>query len=127
MAVSSGESRLLRKITMENPQETKETYSDLEIDLAKTFVMRCIAKKFPVKKAVLFESYRFGDLDQNKCISIALILDPMTNPLKVMTELVRLTWEFTVCIDPYPLSVSDFESSTPTIDEIKRTGTEILL
>lgn len=93
---------------------------DLEIDLAKTFVMRCIAKKFPVKKAVLFESYRFGDLDQNKCISIALILDPMTNPLKVMTELVRLTWEFTVCIDPYPLSVSDFESSTPTIDQVAR-------
>jgi uncharacterized protein len=85
-----------------------------------------INKKFAIRKVYLFGSYAKGTFDDNSDIDLAIIINNMTDQFLTQTELFKLTWGIDTRIEPHPFDEKEFELSNPLVNEIKRTGIEIL-
>jgi hypothetical protein len=96
-----------------------------DIDAGKQYLRLLLKHEFPISRAFVFDFFAKGISHPDPGISIAVIMDKMKNPLQMTADLVKLSWELPVLIDPHPITSEDFAGSSPFIDEIKRTGIEI--
>ena len=84
-----------------------------------------VSKKFNVKEVYIFGSYAKGTNNEDSDIDIAIILDSNINTLDLMVELMILTQNIDLRIEPHPIKIKDFEEGNPFIEEIKNTGLRV--
>ena len=58
-------------------------------------------------------------------IDIAVILDSEVDTIDLMVELMMLTQNIDLRIEPHPIKNDDFEEGNPFVDEIKNTGLKV--
>ncbi len=84
-----------------------------------------VSKKFNVREVYIFGSYAKGTNNEDSDIDIAIILDSNINTLDLMVELMILTQNIDLRIEPHPIKIKDFEEGNPFIEEIKNTGLRV--
>ncbi len=80
-----------------------------------------------IKKAILFGSYARNNERPDSDIDIALIFDKLNDGEKfdLQVQLMLLAAQIDSRIEPHPISDEDYNSNSPFVIEIKRTGIEI--
>ena len=84
-----------------------------------------ISKKFDIKAVYLFGSYAKGTNNNDSDIDVAVILKSDENNLDLMLELMMLTQNIDLRIEPHPIKENDFEEGNPFVEEIKTTGLKV--
>ena len=87
--------------------------------------LRKISKKFNIKGVYLFGSYAKGTDNKDSDIDVAIILDSDANTFDLMLELMMLTQNIDLRIEPHPIKENDFEEGNPFVEEIKTTGFKV--
>lgn len=84
-----------------------------------------ISKKFNIKSVYIFGSYAKGTDNIDSDIDVAVILDSDANTFDLMLELMMLTQNIDLRIEPHPIKEDDFEKGNPFVEEIKTTGLKV--
>lgn len=84
-----------------------------------------ISKKFEIKEVYLFGSYAKGTNNDDSDIDIAIVLESDVNTIDLMVDLMILTQNIDLRIEPHPIKINDFEEGNPFVDEIKETGLKV--
>ncbi|MBR0351114.1 MAG: nucleotidyltransferase domain-containing protein [Clostridia bacterium] len=84
-----------------------------------------ISKQFQIKAVYVFGSYAKGTNNQDSDIDIAIVLDSDIDTLDLMVDLMMLTQNIDLRIEPHPIKVNDFEEGNPFVHEIKTTGLKV--
>ena len=84
-----------------------------------------ICKKFFVKQLFLFGSYAKVTNHEDSDIDVAIIINSDSNVFDLMVELMILTQNIDLRIEPHPIKVKDFEDGNPFVQEIIDTGIKI--
>ena len=101
----------------------KDTNNDI-INIVKKYIDE-ISKKFEIKSVYLFGSYAKGTNNQDSDIDVAIVLDSNIDTIDLMIDLMLLTQNIDLRIEPHPIKENDFEEGNPFIDEIKNTGLKV--
>ena len=94
------------------------------INIVKKYIDE-ISKKFEIKSVYLFGSYAKGTNNQDSDIDVAIVLDSNIDTIDLMIDLMILTQNIDLRIEPHPIKENDFEEGNPFIDEIKNTGLKV--
>ena len=94
------------------------------INIVKKYIDE-ISKKFEIKSVYLFGSYAKGTNNQDSDIDVAIVLDSNIDIIDLMIDLMILTQNIDLRIEPHPIKEDDFEEGNPFIDEIKNTGLKV--
>ncbi len=94
------------------------------INIVKKYIKEA-SKKFNIKEVYIFGSYAKGTNDEESDIDIAIVLDENIDTIDTMIELMILTQNIDLRIEPHPFKKQDFEEGNPFIDEIKDTGLKV--
>lgn len=84
-----------------------------------------ISKKFNIKEVYIFGSYAKGTNNKDSDIDIAVILDSDIDTIDLMVELMMLTQNIDLRIEPHPIKTNDFAEGNPFVDEIKSSGLKV--
>ena len=101
---------------------TKEIDLDI-LNIVKKYVEK-ITKEFTITAVYLFGSYAKGTEHEDSDIDVAIILDSNSDVIDLMVELMMLTENIDLRIEPHPIKVKDLKGN-PFIDEIKNTGLKV--
>ena len=96
------------------------------IETGKKFVEEILNLGINLKKAYLFGSYAAEKQKQDSDIDIALIADEFTGIGPVDVRLILKALRNYSIIQPITYSTDDLKSDNPFLEEIKKTGVEIL-
>jgi predicted nucleotidyltransferase len=91
------------------------------IDIVKRFALK-VTEKYDCVGIILFGSYAKGSSHIDSDIDIAVILKDYDNLMNIQLELMRLRREIDSRIEPHPIKESDFNESSPLVNEIKKYG-----
>lgn len=84
-------------------------------------------KNIDIKKVYLFGSYAKNKQNKNSDIDIAIIIDKDSiDKIDMQIQLLLVAYEIDTRIEPHPFSISDFLGNNPFVNEIKRTGIELI-
>lgn len=99
----------------------------IDIDIIKIVkqYIDVVSKKFNIKEVYVFGSYAKGTNNEDSDIDIAVILEEDFDTIDLMIELMMLTQNIDLRIEPHPINEKDFEEGNPFIDEIKSTGLKV--
>ena len=84
-----------------------------------------ISKKFDIKEVYVFGSYIKGTNHKDSDIDIAVVLKSDMDTIDLMVELMILTQNIDLRIEPHPIKEKDFKEGNPFVDEIKNTGLKV--
>ena len=98
---------------------------DINIMLIAKKYIKEISKYYDIKEVYIFGSYTKGTNNEDSDIDIAIILDSNVNTIDLMVELMMMTQDIDLRIEPHPIKVKDFEEGNPFVEEIKNTGLKI--
>ncbi len=101
---------------------------DKNIDNAIAKYLELIKHKYSdIEQIYLFGSYAKGKSTDESDIDIALIFKNLDDSLRfdIQVQLMLLAAEIDSRIEPHPISLEDFNSGNPFVDEIKKSGIEI--
>lgn len=84
-----------------------------------------ISKHYNIKEVYLFGSYAKGTNHKDSDIDIAVIISSDNNLFDLMVELMMLTQNIDLRIEPHPIKVEDFEEGNPFVQEIIDTGIKV--
>ena len=102
-----------------------ENKIDIDIvNIVKRYINE-ISKKFTIKGVYIFGSYTKGTSNKDSDIDVAVILESDVNTFDLMLELMMLTQNIDLRIEPHPIKEKDFEEGNPFVEEIKTTGFKI--
>jgi len=82
-------------------------------------------KKYDIKKAYLFGSYTKEKYHKDSDIDIAMVLSNVTDIIDLQIQLMFLRRNFSIDIEPHPISEEDFNDINPLAYEIMKTGLEL--
>jgi len=88
--------------------------------------MLLLQHDYPVQKMFLFGSYARGNYHKDSDIDLAIFLQELPDPFQTQVNMLKLTWKFDTRVEPHPFDAKDFATSNPTVNEIRRTGIEII-
>ena len=94
------------------------------LEIVKKYVNE-ISKIFNVKEVYIFGSYAKGTSNEDSDIDVAIVLDSEENTIDIMVELMMLTRNIDLRIEPHPIKENDFEEGNPFVEEIKLTGLKV--
>lgn len=84
-----------------------------------------ISKYYSIQEVYLFGSYAKGTNNEDSDIDIAIIINSENNVFDLMVELMLLTQNIDLRIEPHPIKVKDFEEGNPFVQEIIDTGIKV--
>ena len=84
-----------------------------------------ISKHYNIQEVYLFGSYAKGTNNEDSDIDIAIIINSDNNTFDLMVELMLLTQNIDLRIEPHPIKVKDFEEGNPFVQEIIETGIKV--
>lgn len=98
---------------------------DINIMLTVKKYIEEISKHYNIKEVYIFGSYAKGTSHEDSDIDIAIVLDSSIDTIDLMIELMMLTQNIDLRIEPHPIKERDFEEGNPFVDEIKNTGLKV--
>ncbi len=84
-----------------------------------------ISKYYNIKEVYLFGSYAKGTNNVDSDIDVAIVINSDNNIFDLMVELMMLTQNIDLRIEPHPIKVKDFEEGNPFVQEIIDTGIKV--
>ena len=84
-----------------------------------------ISKHYNIQEVYLFGSYAKGTNTEDSDIDIAIIINSDDNVFDLMVELMMLTQNIDLRIEPHPIKLKDFEEGNPFVQEIIDTGIKV--
>ena len=84
-----------------------------------------ISKYYTIQEVYLFGSYAKGTNHKDSDIDIAIIINSDSNVFDLMVELMMLTQNIDLRIEPHPILVKDFDEGNPFVQEIIETGIKV--
>ncbi len=84
-----------------------------------------ISKHYNIKAVYLFGSYAKGTNTEDSDIDVAIIINSDNNVFELMVELMMLTQDIDLRIEPHPIKEKDFEEGNPFVQEIIDTGIKV--
>ncbi len=84
-----------------------------------------ISKHYSITAVYLFGSYAKGTNTEDSDIDVAIIINSDNNVFDLMVELMMLTQNIDLRIEPHPIKVEDFEEGNPFVQEILDTGIKV--
>lgn len=85
-----------------------------------------IKKHYNITTIILFGSYAKGTENEDSDIDIAVISDDFEDIYECMANLMGMTWDIDVRIEPHPIKKKDFdEESDYFIKEVINTGIKV--
>ena len=84
-----------------------------------------ISKHYSIQEVYLFGSYAKGTNHEDSDIDVAIIINSDCNVFDLMVELMMLTQNIDLRIEPHPIQVKDFEDGNPFVQEIIETGIKV--
>ncbi len=94
--------------------------------IAKSYIDFLRENNYNIQRAYIFGSYARGNFHEDSDIDLALVLKNLSNGVMVQIDLMRLRRQFDIRLEPHPLDEKDFEQSTPFVNEVIRTGVQIV-
>jgi len=91
------------------------------IEIVKKFAKK-VTEKYNSAEIILFGSYAKGSYHTDSDIDIAVILKGYDNLMNIQLELMRLRRNIDSRIEPHPIKESDFNESSPLVNEIRKYG-----
>ncbi len=100
---------------------------NIDIDVLKRVeeYIKEISKHYSIQEVYLFGSYAKGTNHEDSDIDIAVIIDSDDNVFDLMVELMMLTRNIDLRIEPHPIKVRDFKEGNPFVQEIIDTGIKV--
>ena len=98
---------------------------DINIMLIIQKYIKEISEHYDIKEVYLFGSYAKGTYDNDSDIDIAIVLDSDVDTIDLMVDLMMLTRNIDLRIEPHPIKQQDFEQGNPFVEEIKNTGLKV--
>ena len=86
---------------------------------------KLVVSNMVVNKIILYGSYARGDFRKDSDIDVAIIINSDSNVFDLMVELMMLTQNIDLRIEPHPIKVKDFEEGNPFVQEIIETGIKV--
>ena len=99
---------------------------DIEIINSVEEYIKEISKYYDIQEVYLFGSYAKGTNTKDSDIDLAIVINNDKNNFDLMTELMNLTKNIDLRIEPHPIKVKDFEEGNPFVQEIIDTGIKII-
>jgi predicted nucleotidyltransferase len=102
---------------------------DERINITIESYLRIIRQKYSgIERAFVFGSYAKGKPDLNSDIDIAVIFKDLkeSERFDIQVQLMLIASQIDSRIEPHPISLNDFISGNSFINEIQRTGIEII-
>lgn len=87
--------------------------------------IEAISKIYEIKEVYLFGSYAKGTYTDDSDIDIAVVLDGEFDKIDLMVELMMMTKNVDLRIEPHPINEQEFQEGNPFVDEIKSTGLKV--
>lgn len=87
--------------------------------------VRKISKYYNIQEVYLFGSYAKGTNNEDSDIDVAIIINSDSNIFDLMVELMMLTQNIDLRIEPHPIKVKDFENGNPFVQEVIDTGIKV--
>ena len=87
--------------------------------------IREISKHYSIQEVYLFGSYAKGTNHEDSDIDVAVIINSDNNVFDLMVELMMLTRNIDLRIEPHPIKVQDFQEGNPFVQEIIDTGIKV--
>ncbi len=84
-----------------------------------------ISKYYEIKAVYIFGSFVKGTNNEDSDIDIAIVLNSDINKIDLMVDLMMLTKNIDLRIEPHPLKEKDFEEGNPFVEEIINTGLKV--
>ena len=100
---------------------------NVDIDILKNVkkYIKEISKHYNIQGVYLFGSYAKGTNNEDSDIDVAIIINSDNNAFDLMVELMMLTQNIDLRIEPHPIKVKDFEEGNPFVQEIIDTGIKV--
>jgi hypothetical protein len=97
------------------------------MNISQQFVNK-IKKEIPVSKAVLFGSYVNGNYNEGRDVYLSIFSDAFEDMTRVegITFLLIRALEYDIDLEPVAFSTKEMEIRSGIVDEIFRTGVEIV-
>ncbi len=95
-------------------------------EIAKKYIDFLQENNYNIQRAYIFGSYARGNFHEDSDIDLALVIKNLSNGIMVQVDLMRLRRQFDTRLEPHPLDEKDFEQSTPFVNEVLRTGVQIV-
>ncbi len=102
---------------------------DKEINKNITDYIKLVKEKYSDFESVyIFGSYARGNSNPDSDIDLAIVFRDLNDSKRfdIQVQLMLLASQIDTRIEPHPISHDDFLSDNPFVQEIKRTGFEIL-
>jgi predicted nucleotidyltransferase len=96
------------------------------IKLAKKYLSFLKEKNYKIQKAYLFGSYAKGNFNPDSDIDLAIVMKNLKNSFWMQGDLLFLGSAFDSRIEPHPYDEKDFNDDNPLVDQILKTGIQIL-
>lgn len=100
---------------------------DIDVNILKSIeeYIKKISKYYNIQGVYLFGSYAKGTNHPDSDIDVAIIINSDNNVFDLMVELMMLTQNIDLRIEPHPIKVQDFEEGNPFVQEIIDTGIKV--
>ncbi len=100
---------------------------NVDIDILKCVkeYIQEISKYYNIQGVYLFGSYAKGTNHEDSDIDVAIIINSDNNAFDLLVELMMLTQNIDLRIEPHPIKVKDFEEGNPFVQEIIDTGIKV--
>ncbi len=86
---------------------------------------KVISKHYNIKEVYLFGSYAKGTNNEDSDIDVAVIVNSNNNIFDIMVELMMLTRDIDLRIEPHPIKAEDFKEGNPFVQEVIDTGIKV--
>ena len=100
---------------------------NIDIDILKSIkeYIKEISKHYSIQEVYLFGSYAKGTNDKDSDIDVAVIINSDNNVFDLLVELMMLTQNVDLRIEPHPIKTKDFKEGNPFVQEIIDTGIKV--
>lgn len=100
---------------------------NVNVDIMKSVekYIKEISKYYNILEVYLFGSYAKGTNHKDSDIDVAIVINSDNNVFDLMVELMMLTQNIDLRIEPHPIKAKDFEEGNPFVQEIIDTGIKV--
>ena len=101
---------------------------DVDINILKSVkkYIKEISKHYSIQEVYLFGSYAKGTNHEDSDIDVAIIINSDNNVFDLMVELMMLTQNIDLRIEPHPITTEDYQKvSNPFVREVVDTGIKV--
>ena len=85
-----------------------------------------ISNKYVILQAFMFGSFAKGTNHEDSDIDIAIVVNNVSDIIDTQIDMMKLRRKVDLRIEPHPFMVNDFNQANPVVNEILKSGIQII-